>query len=95
MTLANAHESLLRTLVMSTPMRRTRSACCARATTGHAAELPSLAMNSRRRIGHPPGRSIGSLSRPGMKGNGLLPAATDSLAPLRHGRERSSTRGQM
>ena len=33
---------------MSTPMRRTRSPCCARATTGHAAALPSPAMNSRR-----------------------------------------------
>jgi hypothetical protein len=27
--------------------------CCARATTGHAATLPSPAMNSRRRIGYP------------------------------------------
>jgi hypothetical protein len=35
---------------VSTPMRRTRSACCARATTGHAAELPSPAMNARRFI---------------------------------------------
>ena len=34
------------------PMRLTRSPCCARATTGHAAALPSPAMNSRRRIGH-------------------------------------------
>ena len=35
---------------MSTPMRRTRSACCARTANGHAAALPSPAMNSRRRI---------------------------------------------
>jgi hypothetical protein len=34
---------------MSTPIRRTRSGCCALATTGHAA-APSPAMNSRRRI---------------------------------------------
>jgi hypothetical protein len=38
---------------MSTPMRRTRSPCCARATTGHAAALPSPAMNCRRRIRDP------------------------------------------
>jgi hypothetical protein len=37
---------------MSTPIRRIRSGCCALATTGHAAALPSPAMNSRRRIGH-------------------------------------------
>jgi hypothetical protein len=44
--------------------------CCARATTGHAAALPSPAINSRRRIGYPPSRFIGSLSWPGMQGNG-------------------------
>ena len=33
-------------------MRRTRSPYCARATTGHAAALPSPAMKSRCRIGH-------------------------------------------
>jgi hypothetical protein len=33
-------------------MRRTRSGCCARAASGHAAVLPSPAMNSRRRIVH-------------------------------------------
>src|SRR6516164_10993885 len=31
-----------------TPMRRMRSACCARAASGHAATLPSSKMNSRR-----------------------------------------------
>jgi hypothetical protein len=31
-----------------TPMRRTRSACCARAASGHAAVLPRSVMNSRR-----------------------------------------------
>ena len=31
-------------------MRRTRSPCCARAASGHAAAPPSSAMNSRRRI---------------------------------------------
>jgi hypothetical protein len=40
---------------MRTPMRRTRSPCCARAASGHAAALPRPAMNSRRRIGHLPG----------------------------------------
>jgi hypothetical protein len=35
-------------------MRRTRSPCCARAATGHAAAAPpSNVMNSRRLIGHP------------------------------------------
>jgi hypothetical protein len=38
----------------STPMRGTRSPCCARAASGHAAVLPSPAMNSRRRIRHLP-----------------------------------------
>src|SRR5262249_22627193 len=33
---------------VSTPMRRTRSPCCARAASGHAAALPSAASNSRR-----------------------------------------------
>ena len=31
---------------------RSRSPCCAHAAIGHAAALPSPAMNSRRRIGH-------------------------------------------
>src|SRR5215813_11127607 len=42
----------------STPMRRTRSACCARAASGHAAAAPPRSvMNSRRLtpcIGLPP-----------------------------------------
>jgi hypothetical protein len=33
---------------MSTPMRRTRSNCCARAANGHAAAPPRSVMNSRR-----------------------------------------------
>ena len=34
---------------ISTPMRRTRSACCARAARGHAAAAPPKSvMNSRR-----------------------------------------------
>jgi putative ABC transport system substrate-binding protein len=32
---------------MSAPMRRTRSPCCARAASGHAAALPRNVMNSR------------------------------------------------
>jgi hypothetical protein len=40
-------------LGMSTLMRRTRSFCCARATAGHSAALPSPAMNARRFIGLP------------------------------------------
>ena len=40
---------------MSTPIRRTRSPCCARAASGRAAALPSPAMNSRRRISDLPG----------------------------------------
>jgi hypothetical protein len=35
---------------ISTPMRRMRSPCCACATIGHAAALPSPAMNCRRLI---------------------------------------------
>jgi hypothetical protein len=32
----------------STPIRRTRSACCARAASGHATAPPSVAKNFRR-----------------------------------------------
>jgi len=35
---------------MKTPMRRIRSACCARAASGHAAAPPSSVMKSRRFI---------------------------------------------
>jgi hypothetical protein len=35
-------------------------ACCARATTGHAAVLPSPAMNCRRPIRHPSYRFVGN-----------------------------------
>jgi hypothetical protein len=52
-------------------MRRTRSPCCARAASGHPA-AQSPAMNSRRRIRDPPGRSSASLSRPRMQRNRLL-----------------------
>ena len=38
---------------MSTPMRRIRSGCCARAASGHAAAPPSSVMNSRRLIAAP------------------------------------------
>src|ERR1700676_4992681 len=37
---------------MSTPIRRIRSGCCARATNGQAAAPPTPAMNSRRLIDH-------------------------------------------
>src|SRR5262245_62405670 len=41
----------------STPMRRTRSPCCARAPSGHtAAATPSNVMNSRRLIASPRGQ---------------------------------------
>jgi hypothetical protein len=40
-------------VLMSTPMRRTRSPCCTRAAKGHAATPPSSAMNSRRIIRSP------------------------------------------
>jgi hypothetical protein len=33
---------------MSTPIRRIRSVCCARAAGGHVAAPPSSVMNSRR-----------------------------------------------
>jgi hypothetical protein len=58
---------------MSTPMRRIRPPCCDCDAHGHAATaLPSAAMKSRRRIGHPSCRFIGSLSRPRMQGNGYV-----------------------
>jgi hypothetical protein len=37
-------------VLMNTPMRRMRSACCARAASGHAAAPPSVAKNFRRRM---------------------------------------------
>ena len=41
-------------MLISTPMRRTRSACCARAASGHAAAAPPRSvMNSRRRMSAP------------------------------------------
>ena len=45
---------------ISTPIRRTRSPCCARAATGHAAAPPSSDMNSRRLI-HYPSTVLGKL----------------------------------
>jgi len=44
---------------ISTPIRRTRSPCCASAASGHAAALPSPPMNYRRRAGHPSCHFIG------------------------------------
>ena len=43
----------------STPMRRIRSGCCARATNGHAAAPPSAATNVRRFIRSPCRRARG------------------------------------
>ena len=43
-------------MAVSTPMRRSRSDCCARAAIGHAAAPPSSVMNSRRRIIRSPRR---------------------------------------
>src|SRR5215217_1811281 len=37
---------------MTTPMRRIRSGCCARAARGYAAAPPSKAITSRRRMAH-------------------------------------------
>ena len=46
---------------MSTPMRRMRSPCCARAASGHAAAAPpSSVMNSRRCSG----RDVRFIARP-------------------------------
>ena len=42
---------------MSTPMRRIRSLCCARAASGHAAAPPTSVMNSRRLIVAPRGQN--------------------------------------
>jgi hypothetical protein len=41
---------------MSTPIRRIRSACCARAANGHAAKAVIACMNLRRRITFAQGR---------------------------------------
>jgi hypothetical protein len=35
-------------VTITTPMRRMRSVCCARAASGHAAAPPSSVMNERR-----------------------------------------------
>jgi hypothetical protein len=48
-----------------------RSDCCARTATGHAAVLPSPAMNVRRRIRDLPRWSGRSLSRWWFQGNGV------------------------
>jgi hypothetical protein len=46
---------------ISTPMRRMRSACCARAKSGHvAAAPPTNVMNSRRLIAAPEGQDKSS-----------------------------------
>src|SRR6266545_7620745 len=48
---------------MSTPMRRIRSRCCARAASGHAAAPPSSVMNSRRFIRSPRRRARAASER--------------------------------
>jgi hypothetical protein len=48
--------------------------CCARANTGHAAALPSPAMNSRRRIPDPPADRGGAYRGGGCKGTGYVEA---------------------
>jgi hypothetical protein len=55
---------------VSTPTRRIRWPCCARATAGHAAVLPSPAMNSRRRIRDLPRDRGGAYRGAGCKGTG-------------------------
>jgi hypothetical protein len=58
--------------------------CCALATTGHAATLPSRAMNSRRRIGHASSRFMAH--RCGARGRGMSThgeRAADSLVDER------------
>jgi hypothetical protein len=58
---------------ISTPIRRIRSGCCARPTTGHAAAPPSPAMNVRRRISHAPGYDLRIAYRgPGRMGTGCI-----------------------
>ena len=52
----------LATRPISTPMRRTRSACCARAPTGHAATPASAAINSRLFIRSPRRRGRAALA---------------------------------
>ena len=53
---------------MTTPMRRARSGCCARAVSGHAAAPPRSVMNARRLMGaypRPKGSADYSRSRSG------------------------------
>jgi hypothetical protein len=62
---------------MSTPTRRMRSACCACAASGpaagHSAVLPSPAINSLRRIRHPPKLLCGAAYRgQGRMGTGCI-----------------------
>src|SRR6516225_8127177 len=68
---------------MSTPMRRTRSPCCAHAASGHAAAPPSPAMNSRRLIS-----SIGFLRTELSKlGRALSPSVLGSKDTTPRGRQ--------
>src|SRR5262249_38054283 len=81
---------------ISTPMRRTRSLCCARATSGHAAAAPpSSVMKSRRFIRSPSAvaSSVGGTSMPSalavlrlMTNSNLVACCTGmsiGFAPLR------------
>jgi hypothetical protein len=68
---------------MSTPTRRTRSVCCAHATTGHAAALPSPAMNFRRRVRHPSRWTRGAYPDAGCEGTGLCGSQRGALDRVR------------
>ena len=61
------------------PIRRIRSGCTL-ASTGHAAALPSPALNSRRRIVIPPADRGGSLSRGRLQGDGSPSTGSPSKA---------------
>src|SRR6516164_2184900 len=57
---------------MSTPMRRTRSPCCARAASGHAAAPPKSVMNSRRLMTSSPFVRVAFVDRSSRKRIGIL-----------------------
>jgi hypothetical protein len=66
------------------PINGTAARCCARATTVHAAALPSPATNSRRRILDPPADRA-SLSPSRLSGNRLGLGSNTGLGSNRAG----------
>src|SRR5215467_3927652 len=71
--------------LITTPMRRICSSCCARAASGHAAALPSSVMNSRRFITRSPvrrGRAGSVVRREGFAERHVMEYQADSSGSL-------------